>query len=372
MTPATFLPTARAWFSVALGLAQVGAFAACPSDPRLKDAHDVVATVNGKAMTRAYFTAELTRAGVARNADPAVRRQVARRVLDRLIDEELAVGAARAAHIVISPADVHREAARVSAGYPAGTFERVLNAEQLTHEDYLTRIQRQLAVDAYFKQAIAGEVQVTDDDVRARYAETRAKTTRPAQVRARQILVKTAEEAQYLRGEILAKRISMEDAASRYSEAPDKDQGGDLGWFAAAELPPVFDVCFSLAEGAISDVIASDYGFHIFQVIDRRPAGTPSFSRAKSEIRRELRREREHSAIERLRKRLRAAAQVVIDQAAVDAAVALLPDPPDDAAAPPAGGEQRWGSFAGKQAAPEQAPLQKPSLGASPSPEAPR
>ena len=61
--------------------------------------------------------------------------------------------------------------------------------------------------------------------------------------------------------------------AKEHSLSPDREQGGDLGFFAKGEMPPEFDaIVFKLAPGRISDLVQSDYGFHIFLVAHRKPS----------------------------------------------------------------------------------------------------
>ena len=63
------------------------------------------------------------------------------------------------------------------------------------------------------------------------------------------------------------------DLARAHSLSADARLGGDLGWFPKGVMPPEFDkVAFSLQPGQTSDVVTSEYGFHIFKVLDRRPA----------------------------------------------------------------------------------------------------
>ena len=92
-------------------------------------------------------------------------------------------------------------------------------------------------------------------------------------IRVRHLLVKTEEEAELIRGDIRARKISFANAAQRYSIAPEGKGGGDLGWFSRGQLPKVFDSCFDLETKRLSKVVASDYGYHLFEVLERQKAG---------------------------------------------------------------------------------------------------
>ncbi len=62
-------------------------------------------------------------------------------------------------------------------------------------------------------------------------------------------------------------------------------KGGDLGFFAKEQMvEPFANAAFALAPNTISDVVETDYGYHIIMVTDRREAGTYSFEQSKKDI----------------------------------------------------------------------------------------
>jgi peptidyl-prolyl cis-trans isomerase D len=75
------------------------------------------------------------------------------------------------------------------------------------------------------------------------------------------------------------------DLAKQYSEDTTKDKGGDLDWIVRGQTVPEFEAAaFSLPKGAISDLVKTQYGFHIIQVIDRQIARTQTFDEVKPAI----------------------------------------------------------------------------------------
>ncbi|MGH9736775.1 MAG: peptidylprolyl isomerase, partial [Candidatus Acidiferrales bacterium] len=64
-----------------------------------------------------------------------------------------------------------------------------------------------------------------------------------------------------------------------------KPKGGDLGWIVEGQTVPEFqNVAFSLPVGKISDLVKTQYGFHIIKVLGHQTAHTKSFEEVRSSI----------------------------------------------------------------------------------------
>src|SRR5580658_8316036 len=79
---------------------------------------------------------------------------------------------------------------------------------------------------------------------------------------------------------------NFEDLAKKYSEDDGtKVKGGDLGWIVEGQTVPEFQqAAFTLPKGSISDLVKTQYGFHIIKVLDHETAHTESFDEVKSTI----------------------------------------------------------------------------------------
>ena len=100
----------------------------------------------------------------------------------------------------------------------------------------------------------------------AEVAEIRAK--------AQDVLNKAKKGANF---EDLAKKFSEDDAT--------KPKGGDLGWIVEGQTVPEFQqAAFSLPKGSLSDLVKTQYGFHIIKVIDRETAHTKPFEEVRDTI----------------------------------------------------------------------------------------
>lgn len=246
-------------------------------------------------------------------SDPDVRR----RALEEQIERHLLVQAARARNIRVGDEEVDRALERLRKEYPAEQFEPVLRSEGLELEEMRERLRETMLVQRLLVEEVVARVAVTDEEIEAWLEEHGDELEEPEQVRAAQIVVRTEEEAVRIR-ERLLEGDSFDELARAESLSPDGKNGGDLGFFGRDDMPPPFgEVCFALEPGEISEVVSSPYGFHVFQLIERRAASTPGPEEKRAEAARLLRRQKEAQAQQALLVRLRGAAQIVIDEAAL-------------------------------------------------------
>src|SRR5580698_5917102 len=140
---------------------------------------------------------------------------------------------------------------------------------------------------------------VTDDELKAVYQQNIQQFQVPNRVHAEHILLMTvggktdAEVAEIKKkaDDILAqakkKGANFEDLAKKYSEDPgSKAKDGDLGWLVQGQTVPEFEkAAFSMNKGEISDLIKTQYGFHIIKVLDKETAHTKTFDEVKDSLR---------------------------------------------------------------------------------------
>jgi peptidyl-prolyl cis-trans isomerase D len=153
--------------------------------------------------------------------------------------------------------------------------------------------------------ALKKDVTVSEDELRKYYAENAARYSTPDERRASHILVKADKsapkadrekaraKADRLLGEVKRNPASFADLARKNSDDPGSaERGGDLDFFGrGAMVKPFEDAAFALAQGAISDVVESDFGYHIIQLTGQRGGEKRTFEAARSEIENEVRKQ---------------------------------------------------------------------------------
>jgi peptidyl-prolyl cis-trans isomerase D len=144
---------------------------------------------------------------------------------------------------------------------------------------------------------IRQNTQVSDDELKAQYQQDIQQYQVPNRVHVDHILLMTVgktpaevEEIRQKAEDVLRqakKGANFEDLAKKYSEDPGtKDKGGDLGWITQGQTVPEFEkVAFSLPKGSISELVKTQYGFHIIKILDKETAHTKTFDEVKDSIR---------------------------------------------------------------------------------------
>lgn len=129
-------------------------------------------------------------------------------------------------------------------------------------------------------------------EIEAFYRAHQSDYTRPERVHLRQILTGEREVAEEAK-RALAQGEDFAEVAARLSRGPKAHLGGDQGILGRNDLPPKFvDVAFITEPGATTDVIDAEYGFLIFQVVERLPARVVPLDEAEPDVRRRLEEQR--------------------------------------------------------------------------------
>lgn len=178
-------------------------------------------------------------------------------------------------------------------------FLAALAEEQITLEDWRERIRERLIVSALRQQEINDRVQVTPDNLRQAYEKSRAKFSRPQQIKLSMITLRknrsadetaAREEAVRLRGRLLAGE-NFATLAKEFSHDPKAVNGGDWGWITPqdlrAELRQGLD---TLKVGDISDILETPDAFYVARVEEQRAAYQPTLEELRPELEKDVRR----------------------------------------------------------------------------------
>lgn len=153
--------------------------------------------------------------------------------------------------------------------------------------------------------AVEKNVKITDADLQSYYAQNKERFSVPEERRAQHILIaapKTASDsekadarkkAEDLLAQLKADPSRFAELAKANSQDPGSAQkGGDLGYFTRGKMvKPFNDAVFGMKKGDISDLVQTDFGYHIITVTDIKPAVAKPLAQVKDGVMQELKRQ---------------------------------------------------------------------------------
>jgi peptidyl-prolyl cis-trans isomerase D len=165
---------------------------------------------------------------------------------------------------------------------------------------------RYLLLDA---QAIRNNITVPEQDIQRAYRQNIDQYSQPEQVRASHILLSTEgkdeqvvrAKAEGLLAQIKAGGDFAELARANSADPASASKGGDLDFFGKGRMVPEFEaVAFSLPVGQMSDLVRTQYGFHIIKVTDKKAAEVQPLDAVRPQITEQLKFERAQTRVQDL------------------------------------------------------------------------
>lgn len=297
---------------LALLLLLLLAVAGCSSEPVPEKKAFI--QINDRQVSRAEFDQAFNRTLLPdQQLSASERLDLQRSFLVQLIDRELIALAARQQGVDVSAEELQSVMQNHKADYPGDSFTTMLAERGLSLQAWQAELRQSLVMEKLLQEVVYARVVVTDEETAAYYKENRADFDRPAQVRARQIVVADEAEGNKLLG-LLRQGEDFAALAQAHSLSPDAEQGGDLGYFGRGQMPAEFDeVVFDLPTGRLSGLVKSEYGFHIFRVDEKRASARLSQKEAAQEIRRILETRKQEDAYQGWLQDLRTQASIEVD-----------------------------------------------------------
>ncbi len=155
---------------------------------------------------------------------------------------------------------------------------------------------------AYVERMAAGW-NMSEKAVRGYFEAHRSNYATKEAVHVRHILVESEPEARTLLLKALAGEDFGELAGKFSKDQGSAERGGDLGWIQKGDTVPEFEqAAFSTHKGGFGGPVKSEYGWHVIQVLDRRPESEGVYEAVKNQVVRDLQQSYLEEALSRLRK----------------------------------------------------------------------
>jgi peptidyl-prolyl cis-trans isomerase C len=304
-----------------------------PAVPEKKaDTTGVAVEVDGVKMTKAQLNTELQKKlAMLKGQIPTdkleqAKAEIRKGLVDDFVLRTLLSREVAAKKMTASDKEIAAVMEEMKSQLPAGvTMDELIKKNQIDIAKMRDDIGMNIKINKLIEKAAGATIKITDKETADFYEKNKDKFTKPETVHARHILVSKVPEdteksltEKKAKAEDLRKKLlggaDFADLAAKNSDCPSKQAGGDLGTFARGQMvKPFEDAAFSQEKNAIGPVVATDFGFHIIQVLDHQASQVLKLDTdTKKRINEYLEGEKRKSAFEGIVKGLKAAANIVV------------------------------------------------------------
>ena len=248
----------------------------------------MLARVNGDSITKPVFERALKsielRAGGP--VPPDRRDEIYRGLLEQLVSIRLLRQEAATRKVDVPDADLEKRMSEVMQQFPSkDVFAEMLKTQDTTLEKFRTEQRQDLAINKMLGDALKEKVAATPAQIDEFYKQNPDRFKQGERVRASHILVAVPQGADAVtktqarsKAEGLLKQVKAGADFAKLAKENSQDpgsakNGGDLGFFQQGQMVgPFNDVAFKLAPGSVSDLVETEFGFHIIKVAEKQTA----------------------------------------------------------------------------------------------------
>ncbi|MCD4653473.1 peptidylprolyl isomerase [bacterium] len=297
----------------------------------LDESNSVVVTVNGRQLTRDQMHRELMNLVLTLGTNMSPRLLEAKKMefelqaIQNLINTELLVTEARNRGIRIQEEEIQEQIKVLQSSYDSGErFQKELHWREITPDELFAEARQSLLVEKLMDQVLHSVPEPSLEEIQEFFSKNSQLFFVPEQVRAAHILIQVSpddsevirkakrEELARIREEIINGAV-FEEIAQEHSDCPSKTRGGDLGWFPRERMAQDFsEVAFSLETGTISEIVRTDFGFHIIKVYERREQRVPELHEIQEDLGKYIQDQRRKNSIQAFIEDLRSHAEIDI------------------------------------------------------------
>ena len=255
--------------------------------------------------------------------------------LNMIVDEKLQLQEGKKIGFIVDEdaVDLAIDDIKKKNNIPDGQLEAMLEREGRSLKSYKNHIRDQIMVSKITRFEVGNRVKISDKSIIKYYKEHQADLWQDGKVKARHILfIAERGSSEKIRREKLqlAKAVLSElekgndfsELAMEYSEDVSASNGGDLGYVERGKMVPEFEeAVFSLKSGQVSDIVETQYGYHIIMAEEVLLGKTFTFNESKERIQQILGMQKQEQAYKDWMKELKKTAFIE---------VSLFEDPPDN------------------------------------------
>jgi len=290
----------------------------CSGKSDTSSENQVVIRVDDRVLTLAEFNEYFEPIGMNRDKEQAKNSIAVREsrlaFLLQLVEEMIVLRRADELGLYISSQELDEAVYDFQKNGSETGFERLFLKQAISLEAWKEMLKRRLLVEKVINKELLKEVSITPQEIKDYYDKHWKEWSYGEEVRVSHILLPSEDQAKKI-SERLQNGDDFATLARLHSVAPEAKEGGDMGYVVRGQLPECLEKpIFKLEQGGVSPVAKTPYGFHIFQVIEKRRTTKPEIEDYIERIKENIRRERVEKAYGPWLAKLRSRYHIEINQ----------------------------------------------------------
>ena len=277
---------------------------AAPQPPAGQEQNSlVVVRVSGESVTEKEVLEAVNQLAGRQQLDPQQMKQketlLFKQAVDNVVATVLLRNEAREKKLTADEAKVNEAYQGILKRFPSEeAFKQALASQGLDETGLRKALEENLLVSQAVEAAVQDIPAPTDADIKKFYDDNPKYFEQPEQVHAAHVLLRVPPNStpdqkaeiqkrlEGIRADIESKKVTFAEAATKNSDDKGSAQkGGDLGFFPRGRMvKPFEDAVFSTAAGTLTPIIETQFGYHLIEVIETRPAGKMSFAESGDKI----------------------------------------------------------------------------------------
>ncbi len=290
---------------------------------------DIVAIVDGKVLKKAELEANLKeRFNLIKNKIPADKQKefkenLRKQLIELFITRSILTSEIEKKNIQASPEEVKMAIDNIKTSLPPNKkVDDFFKENKITQDDIILAVK----VEKFRNMEIGKSIKPTQKEISKFYKDNPTLFNQPESVHVRHILVTVGkDDSEKIKAEKKEKIDNIRkqlvnggnfaELARKYSDCPSKEAGGDLSFIKRGQMVKDFEnAAFSQEMNAIGPVIKTEYGYHIVQVLEKRPAKKVALEEVKDKIAKHLEQRKTVESFNEVLKKLRANAKIQVAQ----------------------------------------------------------
>lgn len=220
--------------------------------------------------------------------------QLKKDILNQIVEDKLVLSRAKELDIKVRDSEIEGKMEQVKSGFPSeDLFYKTLEIQGITVANLKDRYRDQLMMEKVVDSEIKSKISVLPSEISEYYEDHRSEFRKEPRYKTRHILIKAEDDVAFDLAKVeieevydrLLKGADFAELARQYSQGPNRDKGGDMGYIRLGEmLKEIDNTIVLLKPGEFSGPVRSEIGYHILKLEDMESPGYFTLEEAQNNI----------------------------------------------------------------------------------------